>query len=856
MSDSLSNKFEELIGLNYQLYNGLFLTLPLDAVEKTGLLLPLLDAACQQGFNDGKNPDVIIEEFFDLHKPHFTSVEKNNFLFKIIQYVERQVVLVDAIEDAAYRKMHQVDKLKILQTVVENVESDNLEEQFSEILKKFGIRVTLTAHPTQFYPGPVLAIINDLTRAIARNDNPEVRNLLQQLGNTPFSRKTKPSPYDEAVLLSWYLGNIFYPVMGQIVDKFAGRYERAVLEDQKLMTIGFWPGGDRDGNPFVNVDTTRRVAAKLRYSIASCYHRDIRELKRRLTFKGTYEILDDIEKQLHNEMSESNPVYTLDAQTLITQLDEIETILLEQNQGLFIDKLRSFRRKVYLFGFYFASLDIRQDSRVISRAFNAVIEENPLLLPGLNDLSEAEQVEKLLSVSGSVDTPSIDDDVLLDTVASFSLIDDIQALNGEQGCHRYIISNCHGPIDMARVYAFFQLSGWQDKSLSVDIVPLFESINDLDSAGEYMRSIYANPDYKQHLVNRGNRQTIMLGFSDGTKDGGYLMANWAIYKAKEDLTAVSREAGIEVIFFDGRGGPTARGGGNAYLFYAALGKKIESNEIQMTVQGQTISSNYGVKPAAQHNLSLLLAAGLENNLYDRPERELNEDQSSLVESLATTSLKKYESLKQHELFLPYLEEMSTLNYYNMTNIGSRPAKRGNSSELKFEDLRAIPFVGAWAQLKQNVPGYYGLGTALAQQENAGQLDNCIQLYKDSGFFRALIANGMQNLAKTNFHLTRYMEEDERFGNFWKMIHAEHELTHEMILKVAEQDFLLQDNPRARLSIELRERIVLPLLVTQQFALMKINELRSIDEDDPRIEDFEKMVVRSLYGNINASRNSA
>lgn len=856
MSDSLSNKFEELIGLNYQLYNGLFLTLPLDAVEKTGLLLPLLDAACQQGLADGKNPDVIIEEFFDIHKPHFSDVDKNNFLFKVIQYVERQVVLVDALEDAAYRKMHQVDKLKILQSVVDEVETKKLEDLFSEVLKKFGIRVTLTAHPTQFYPGPVLAIINDLTRAIARNDNSEVRNLLQQLGNTPFSRKTKPSPYDEAVLLSWYLGNIFYPVMGQIIDKFAGRYERAVLDNQKLMTIGFWPGGDRDGNPFVNVDTTRRVAAKLRYSIATCYHRDVRELKRRLTFKGTYEILDELEKQLHDEMSESKPVYTLSAETLIAKLDEIESILLEQNQALFVEKLRSFRRKVYLFGFYFASLDIRQDSRVINRAFTAVTEENPALFEGFFDASEAEQVDRLLNMSGSASTASIDEPVMQDTVGSFSLIDDIQSANGEQGCHRYIISNCHGPIDMARVYALFQLCGWKDKKLSVDIVPLFESINDLQNAGEYMRSIYANPSYKKHLENRGGRQTIMLGFSDGTKDGGYLMANWAIYKAKEDLTSVSREAGIEVIFFDGRGGPTARGGGNAYLFYAALGKKIESNEIQMTVQGQTISSNYGVKPAAQHNLSLLLAAGLENNLYDRPERELTETQSSLIESLATSSLEKYESLKQHDLFLPYLEEMSTLNYYNMTNIGSRPAKRGDSSELKFEDLRAIPFVGAWAQLKQNVPGYYGLGTALQAQEAAGKLDECIQLYKDSGFFRALIANGMQNLAKTNFQLTRYMEEDPRFGDFWKMIYAEYELTYSMILKVAQQDFLLQDNPRARLSIELREQVVLPLLVTQQFALMKINELRSEDEDDPRIEDFEKMVVRSLYGNINASRNSA
>lgn len=622
------------------------------------------------------------------------------------------------------------------------------------------------------------------------------------------------------------------------------------------MTIGFWPGGDRDGNPFVNVDITRRVAAKLRYSIASCYHRDVRELKRRLTFQGSYEILDEIEKKLHDEMSESNPHSTLDAESLIAKLDEIETILLEQNQGLFIEKLRSFRRKVQLFGFYFASLDIRQDSRVISSAFDAIIEKDPSLVGNIGELDEAQQVDKLLHICGSTDLGAFDEAIVQDTLGSFSVIEDIQRANGELGCHRYIISNCHGAIDMARVYALFQLCGWRDKELSADIVPLFESIDDLQSSGESMRSIYANPTYRQHLANRGNRQTVMLGFSDGTKDGGYLMANWAIYRAKEDLTAVSREAGIEIIFFDGRGGPTARGGGNAYLFYAALGKKIESNQIQMTVQGQTISSNYGVKPAAQHNLSLLLAAGLENNLYDRSERELNEEQSALIESLATMSLTKYESLKQHELFLPYLEEMSTLHYYNMTNIGSRPAKRGDSSELKFEDLRAIPFVGAWAQLKQNVPGYYGLGTALQEQEKAGNLEKCIQLYKESGFFRALIANGMQNLAKTNFHLTRYMKEDHRFGEFWKMIFAEHELTHEMVLKVAGQDYLLQDNDRARLSIELRERIVLPLLVTQQFALMKIHELRRENEDDPLIEDYEKMVVRSLYGNINASRNSA
>ncbi|MFM1896150.1 MAG: hypothetical protein RLZZ385_1224 [Pseudomonadota bacterium] len=858
MSDALSKTFDELIALNFQLYNGLFLTLPLDAVEQTGLLLPLLEADCERGLQAGKDPTAIIDGFFATHKSHFTEQQRIAFLFKIIQYVERQVVLIDALEDAAYSKMHQVEKLNVLRQLTDRVRTDNLQPRFSDVLRSFGIRVTLTAHPTQFYPGQVLAIINDLTRAIADGDTPVIRDLLQQLGNTPFFRKEKPSPYDEAVLLTWYLGNIFYPVMGRIVDKLAEQYRDEIRNNRRIMAIGFWPGGDRDGNPFVTVDTTRRVAAKLRYTIAGCYHRDIRELKRRLTFAGIYETLDGIEKQLHLELSEHSPVYSLTADGLIATLEDIEATLVERHQSLFVNRLRSFRRKVSLFGFYFASLDIRQDSRVIRRTLDELLAANADLLPlDLDGRSEVQQLDALLGITGEVDIARFSDPVFHDTLESFGVIREIQALNGEQGCHRYIISNCHGPVDMARAFALFKLCGWQHYELTVDIVPLFESIEDLRRAGEYMGQIYTHPLYRRHLERRGNRQTIMLGFSDGTKDGGYLMANWGIYRAKEDLTAVSRAHGIEVIFFDGRGGPPARGGGNTYLFYAALGKRIESNQIQMTVQGQTVSSHYGVRQAAEHNLSLLLAAGLENNVYDRPERELTEDQRQVIQTLAETSYATYQAFKQHELFLPYLEEISTLNYYNQANIGSRPAKRGSAATLRFEDLRAIPFVGAWAQMKQNVPGYFGLGSALKAMADAGRLEDCRALYRESGFFRALISNSMQNLAKSNFNLTRYLEKDPRFGRFWRLIHDEFQLTREMVLKVSGQAMLMEDNPRARMSIELRERVVLPLLIIQQFALMKIQAARRADDDAGAYqEDYEKMVVRSLYGNINASRNSA
>lgn len=859
MSDSVSKIFEELIALNYQLYNGLFLTLPLDAVEQTGLLLPLLEADCARGLDQGMDPVAIISNFFRAHRNQFDEVEQTGFLFKIIQYVERQVVLVDALEDAAYGRLHQTEKFNVLRQITERVKSDNLQEKFSEVLRKFGIRVTLTAHPTQFYPGPVLAIINDLTRAISRNETSTIRELLQQLGNTPFFRKEKPSPYDEAVLLTWYLGNIFYPVMGKIVDRLAAQYPQEMDFNHQLMTIGFWPGGDRDGNPFVTVETTRRVAAKLRYTIAGCYHRDLRELKRRLTFTGIYEILDQLEKQLHRELSEHSPAYELDSAALLRQLDVIETRLVQRHQGLYVDLLRSFRRKVKMFGFHFASLDIRQDSSVIRRTLATLAQASPGLLPAdLDQQSAAEQIDVLLSLQGRVDLDQFSGPLLLDTLKSFAVVREIQQQNGAAGSHRYIISNCHGPVDVARAHALFRLCGWHEGDLSIDIVPLFESIEDLRQAGESMACLYQNPRYRRHLAQRANRQTIMLGFSDGTKDGGYLMANWGIYRAKEDLTGVSRAAGIEAVFFDGRGGPPARGGGSTYLFYAALGKRIESNQIQMTVQGQTVSSHYGIKQAAEHNLSQLLAAGLENNLYDRPERELDDNQRLLIQQLADASYRKYQEFKQDPLFLPYLEEMSTLNYYNMANIGSRPARRGDAAKLRFEDLRAIPFVGAWAQLKQNVPGYYGLGAALKSQEDIGNLAACAELYRGSGFFRALVSNSMQAMAKSNFAITRYMEKDARFGDFWGKIHDEFELTREMVLKISGQKVLLEDNPRSRLSIQLRERIVLPLLVIQQYALMRIQQLRGREggDTDALLEIYEKMVVRSLYGNINASRNSA
>jgi phosphoenolpyruvate carboxylase len=207
--------------------------------------------------------------------------------------------------------------------------------------------------------------------------------------------------------------------------------------------------------------------------------------------------------------------------------------------------------------------------------------------------------------------------------------------------------------------------------------------------------------------------------------------------------------------------------------------------------------------------------------------------------------------------VPFLEKMSTLKYYGETNIGSRPAKRGKGSKLKFEDLRAIPFVGAWSQLKQNVPGFYGVGRAFEQFDKDGRLDELKALYKNSLFFRTLLENSMQSLSKSYFPLTKYMEKDKEFGDFWKMIYEESERAKKYLLAVSGQRALLESNPSIKASIQLREKIVLPLLTIQQFALIRIKKLESEGKGSTALnEAYKKLVVRSLYGNINASRNSA
>jgi phosphoenolpyruvate carboxylase len=371
-----------------------------------------------------------------------------------------------------------------------------------------------------------------------------------------------------------------------------------------------------------------------------------------------------------------------------------------------------------------------------------------------------------------------------------------------------------------------------------------------------MEMLYNLPAYRNHLSRRRNHQTIMLGFSDGTKDGGYLMANWSIYKAKEELTALSRQYDIEVVFFDGRGGPPSRGGGKTHKFYASLGQNIANNEIQLTIQGQTISSNFGTIDAAQFNMEQLMNAGLSNSLFASKLSTLEREEEALLAEMADKSFEAYVALRNAQGFMDYLSHTSPLRYYGATNIGSRPAKRGGSSKLTLKDLRAIPYVGSWSQIKQNVTGYYGVGTALQYMESIGRWHEVEALYQNSLFFKALLDNCEMAMSKTFFPLTAFLAENPVYGHIWKQIHTEFELTRKMVLKLSGHHELMQDYPLEKLSVSMRERIVLPLVTIQQYAITRLRHMEEQVLDLPVKPKYEKLVVRCSFGIINAGRNSA
>ncbi len=840
-------EFKKSVENKFNVYNSLFLNLPYSNIENVGMLIPLLMDQSEKGLHQGLNPREILDMFFEKFVNATSEKEKIDFMFRVVQYVERQVVLYDSVEDAAFPKLHRHSSSLSLRDYFQLVERNGLWDQIGDKLDNFSARIVLTAHPTQFYTPAVLDIITNLRTLILEDRIDEIDVALQQLGLTSLINAKKPTPLDEAKNIIYTLRNVYYDAIGDLYSYIKGSTGSKKFENHDIVKLGFWPGGDRDGNPFVTADITRDVMNELRLTLMKCYYNDLKGLQHKLTFKAVQEPLNQLRGNLYTAMFDSTKDVGYD--DIINPLLLIREALIDKYNSLYLKDLDKFIDKVKIFKTHFATIDIRQDHSMHTKVMTEVLKQKDFIKEDLGELSEEELIRILVHEKFQLSPNDFTEDIVKDTIANISQLQTIQEKNGEEGCNRYIISNSEDIYSILFVYALFRWCGWADKKITFDIVPLFETMAGMDNSEATMQQLFNMKEYREHVRQRGNKQTIMLGFSDGTKDGGYLKANWSILKTKESLSGVCENNGIDAIFFDGRGGPPARGGGKTHRFYAAQTSKVANNEIQLTIQGQTITSTYGTKEQFIYNSEQLLTAGLSNSILGK-EIIISEESRALIEELSEVSFSKYDALKHHDKFMPYLENMSTLKYYTKANIGSRPGKRGNKAKLELSDLRAISFVGSWSQLKQNVPGYFGIGTALKKLEDEGRFEEAKKLYDEVPFFQALMMNSMMSLSKCYFELTSYMKEDDEYGTFWEILLQEFELSKKMLLKLSGMEVLMEKEAISRESIKIREDIVLPLLVIQQYALQKISQ------GTQHQELYEKIVTRSLYGNINASRNSA
>ena len=880
--------FDEQVATRYRLYSGLLLGLPYELLQRVGRLLPVFAQHCRKLLEQKVAPTTIVDEFFE--NPLLAGVAKHEALFLFLQLAERQVVLFDALEEASFTRTHDLAATGSVANLIDVTQREARSADLGELLKITATRVVLTAHPTQFYPDTVQGIIQDLRDALSRNDPAHVERLLMQLGKTRFSNRDRPTPVDEARRILSTMEDVFYDVLPDIVMRiFAAAHGRLQLAHRLSafpnLQVGFWPGGDRDGNPFVTAQVTFEVARLLKERVLERHYAAAGALARRLTFDGIHRkmlgILERLritwlkatdrgEQHLSDDASARASPYA-SADELQQELLSLRDSIVRDHQGLFLDEVDGFIVRVHLFGFHFASLDLRQSSDVFFSSFRELVQVlgDELRLTeveraAIHIAEFAQQVplalfERLL-ISGKVLPAEIFarlSPLVKDTLEVLRLVPEIQRSNGELGLHRVIISHTRGPEDLLLVLILAQFAGLSASDGRLDVVPLFESIDDLEHAETILGRLLELPVYRAVLERRRQRQVVMVGFSDGTKDGGYLTANWSIRQAKRRLTTLGRREGIRLVFFDGRGGPPARGGGNTHRFYQSRDANMEQLETQLTIQGQTISSNFGNQEMARYHVEQLFTANLENLLFPTKGEDPPAEYVPLMNELSALSYQAYRELRDDPNLVLFLDSCSPLPLFDHLTIASRPASRNAAPSLDLANLRAIPFVATWSVLKIQISGFYGLGAALEKLIESGRESDLQRLYRDSRFFRTLLDNAAMSLLKSRFDISAHLEQDAAIGQLWCRLRDEAARVERCILRVTHQPWLLANDPLARASITFREEMILPLLVIVHDAFLRYNEHRrngTLDSESAR--EARRMALKGIAAVINATRNAA
>ena len=789
----------------------------------------------------------------------------------------------------------------------------------AEALRGALVSPVITAHPTETRRRTVFVTqhrITELMRVRAeghtetddgRSIELELRRQVLTLWQTALIRLSRLKISDEiAVGLRYYTAALFEvipQVNGEVREALRARWPDTELLAEPILRPGSWIGGDRDGNPNVTADVVRlatgsaaftalarylaeltdlepelsmsarliTVTPELAALADACpdavhldepYRRALRTIRGRLTATAT-EILDS---QPQAELDLGLPPYGEPGE-LRADLDAIDVSLRTHGAALLADhRLALLREGVGVFGFHLCGLDMRQNSDVHEQVVSELLAWAGVH-PDYRSLPEDERVE-LLTDELSTRRPLVGDRGGVSDLARGEL-DIIAAaahaveIYGPAAVPNYIISMCQSVSDVLEAAILLKEVGLLDASgpepyCPVGISPLFETIDDLHSGAEILQAMLELPLYRALVAARGESQEVMLGYSDSNKDGGYLTANWAVYRAELALVEVARKTGIRLRLFHGRGGTVGRGGGPSYQAILAQPPGAVNGSLRLTEQGEVIAAKYAEPQLARRNLESLLAATLESTLLDvEGLGDAAEPAYAVLDEIAALARRAYSELVYGTPgFVEYFKSSTPVSEIGSLNIGSRPTSRKPTESIA--DLRAIPWVLAWSQSRVMLPGWYGTGSAFQQWIAAGpgseseRVEVLHDLYERWPFFRSVLSNMAQVLAKSDLGLAaRYAElvaDESLRRRVFDKIADEHQRTIAMHKLITGQDDLLADNPALARSVFNRFPYLEPLNHLQVELLRRYRS----GEDD---ELVQRGILLTMNGLASALRNS-
>jgi phosphoenolpyruvate carboxylase len=778
-------------------------------------------------------------------------------------------------------------------------------EEITHWVSEMSVRPVFTAHPTEAARRSILKKLGAIADLLDQPENPSQQDRLAEnidlLWQTDELRLGQPEPLDEALNALYYLDDLFTQTVPEVLNDFAKELSRigvVVPVTARPLSFGNWIGGDRDGNPNITADVTTKamvlqVGHSIRVTIAA-----MNELRQMLSVStnivgATPELTASVEKDFKHipefeprflRLNAEEP-YRLKATAIVHRLaftrdrhaiggphvanrDYENTRELLADLVLMRDSLLAHRgeliatgllertiRTVAAFGITHATMDIREHSDAHHNLLNQVLGVDGYLSKSHEE--KFDLLTALLAENSTFDTSKLDASGkrVFDT---FVAINDLIDRFGSQSIETYIVSMTKGADDLIAPIVIAQQAGLvslKEKKARIGFAPLLETVTELRSSGEILDKLLSNPTYRQLVSLRGDKQEVMLGYSDSNKDAGIATSQWEIHRAQRSLRDVAKKHGVKLCLFHGRGGSVGRGGGPTYDALIALPWGSVDGAIKMTEQGEVISDKYALASLARENIELTLAASLEATVLNRGPRQSKEELTAwgdCMQLISDESFKQYRSLIQQPDLPAYFYASTPVEQLGEMFLGSRPSRRPDASG-GLDSLRAIPWVFGWTQSRQIVPGWFGVGTGLKAAREAGQSKLLRKMLKEWHFFTTFISNVEMTLAKTDLDLAqRYVEAlvPKELHHFLDEIKEEFDLTVSEILRLTGEKTLLGDQEILARTLQVRDAYLSPI------HLLQINLLKRVRETDTSVDPvLRRALLLTINGVAAGLRNT-